>query len=117
MAPSVRALALGLLCGLACLSQAGAADSRRIELGAKKFEYSQKEIRVKKGEPVTFVVTAEDFEHGFSLPDFNVRADLIPGKAVEVTFTPDRAGSFTFLCDNFCGDDHEDMHGTLIVED
>lgn len=113
----MRALALAVLCGLLCLSSASSANGRRIELGAKKFEYSQREIRVKKGEQVTFVITAEDFEHGFSLPDFNVRADLIPGKAVEVTFTPDRAGSFTYLCDNFCGDNHEDMNGTLIVED
>jgi len=117
LGPSAKALALAALCGLLCLSQASAASSRRIELGAKKFEYSQREIRVKKGEQVTFVIRAEDFEHGFSLPDFNVRADLIPGKAVEVTLTPDRAGSFTFLCDNFCGDDHENMSGTLIVED
>jgi len=112
-----RALVLAALGGLFCLSQAGAASGRRIELGAKKFEFSQREIHVKKGEQVTFVVRAEDFEHGFSIPDLNARADLIPGKAVEVTVTPDRAGNFTFLCDNFCGDDHEDMNGTLIVED
>jgi heme/copper-type cytochrome/quinol oxidase subunit 2 len=30
-------------------------------------------------------------------------------------FTPDRAGSFTFLCDVFCGSGHENMSGTLNV--
>jgi cytochrome c oxidase subunit 2 len=33
-----------------------------------------------------------------------------------VTLTPDKAGSFTFFCDIFCGDGHEDMEGTLVVE-
>jgi cytochrome c oxidase subunit 2 len=29
--------------------------------------------------------------------------------------TPDKTGTFTFLCDVFCGSGHEDMSGTLIV--
>jgi cytochrome c oxidase subunit 2 len=104
------------LCGLLSLALPGrAADGSRIELTARKFEFGTKEIRVKKGQPVTLVLRAEDFAHGFSVPDFKVRADFVPGKNVEVTFTPDRAGSFDFLCDNFCGDGHDDMNGTLIV--
>ena len=70
---------------------------------------------MKKGEPLTLELTALDFAHGFSLPDFNVRADLVPGRKVEVTSTPDRAGRFVFLCDNFCGEAHDDMSGYLIV--
>ena len=71
--------------------------------------------RLKKGKPVTFALTTSDFVHGFNVPDFNVRADLIPGKTVEVTFTPDRAGRFAFLCDNFCGEGHDRMSGFLVV--
>ena len=29
--------------------------------------------------------------------------------------TPDKAGTFIFLCDVFCGDGHEGMNGTLVV--
>jgi cytochrome c oxidase subunit 2 len=95
----------------------GAAGHERINLSAKKFEFSASEIRLKKGKPVTFVLSASDFVHGFSVPDFNVRADLIPGKTVEVTFTPNRAGKFGFVCDNFCGEGHDQMMGFLIVSD
>jgi len=84
---------------------------------ATKFEFSAPEIRVRRGQPVTLELTASDFAHGFSLPDFNVRVDLIPGTKVEVTFTPDRTGRFVFLCDNFCGESHDDMSGYLIVTD
>lgn len=93
----------------------GAAGPERIALSAAKFEFSAKEIRVRKGKPVTFALTALDFVHGFSVPDFNVRVDLIPGRTVEVTFTPSRAGRFAFLCDNFCGEGHDRMSGILVV--
>jgi cytochrome c oxidase subunit 2 len=52
---------------------------------------------------------------GFNLADFNARADVIPGKTTTVRVTPDKTGSFTFVCDIFCGSGHEDMYGTLIV--
>jgi cytochrome c oxidase subunit II len=89
----------------------------RIELTAKKFAFSSAEIRVKKGKSVTFALTAVDFVHGFSIPDFNARIDLVPGKTVELTITPDKAGKFIFLCDNFCGEGHEHMNGVLVVTD
>jgi cytochrome c oxidase subunit 2 len=96
---------------------AAAAGERgaRVELAASKFEFSAREIRVRKGHAVTFVLSASDFVHGFSVPDFHVRTDLVPGKAVEVTFTPHKAGRFVFLCDNFCGEGHDHMSGVLVV--
>jgi cytochrome c oxidase subunit 2 len=61
-------------------------------------------------------LTAADFPHGFSLPDFKVGADLIMDKPVRVTLKPGQAGQFGFLCDNFCGSGHEEMAGTLVVK-
>jgi cytochrome c oxidase subunit II len=94
---------------------ADGAGPQRVTLSATKFSFSAKEIRVKKGRPVTLVLTTSDFVHGFGVPDFNLRADFIPGRTVEVTFTPDRAGRFVFLCDNFCGEGHDKMTGVLVV--
>jgi cytochrome c oxidase subunit II len=96
-----------------------AADAQpvRIALTATKFAFSSKEIVVRKGRPVTLVLTSPDFVHGFSVPDFKLRRDVPPGKTVEVTFTPDRAGRFIFLCDNFCGEGHDQMAGLLVVTD
>jgi cytochrome c oxidase subunit 2 len=106
------------VCGLAgYYAAANGAGAHRIAMTATKFEFSAPEIRVRRGQPVTLELTASDFAHGFSLPDFNVRVDLIPGRKVEVTFTPDRTGRFVFLCDNFCGESHDDMSGYLIVTD
>ena len=52
---------------------------------------------------------------GFSVPDFGVRADIIPGKVGRLRLTPDKTGTFVFLCDIFCGSGHETMSGTLTV--
>jgi cytochrome c oxidase subunit II len=86
-----------------------------IHIVAKKFEFTPGEITVKKGEPVALEIKSEDVRHGFSLPDFNARASIEPGKTSTVRFTPDKAGRFTFACDVFCGDGHEEMSGTLNV--
>lgn len=90
---------------------------RVIKITAKKFEYSPSEIKVKKGEPVTFELTSTDRTHGFNLPDFRVYAEVKPGAVSRVSFTPNKTGSFSFSCDVFCGSGHEDMSGTLIVTD
>jgi hypothetical protein len=49
------------------------------------------------------------------LPAFGVRGDVIPGETTRISFTPDKAGVFEYLCDVFCGEGHEDVTGKLIV--
>jgi hypothetical protein len=39
----------------------------------------------------------------------------IPGQVAKLRFTPDKTGTYPFLCDVFCGDGHETMSGKLIV--
>ena len=88
---------------------------RVIKVIAKKFVFVPNEIRVKQGETVLLQFTAPEVPMGFSLPDFAVRADIMPGKVTTLRLTPDKSGSFDFLCDVFCGSGHEDMSGKLIV--
>ena len=105
------ALALGSVAALA-LAQP---KERVIKVVAKKFEFVPREIRVKRGETVVLQFTAPEVPMGFSLPDFGLRADIVPGKVATLRLTPDKAGSFEFLCDVFCGSGHEEMSGTLVV--
>lgn len=91
-------------------------EGRVIEMEARRFRFTPNEITVRRGETVTLAIRSIDFTHGFSLPDLGLRSDLIPGKVTRIKLIPTRAGKFTFLCDNFCGDGHENMNGILIVE-
>lgn len=97
-------------------SRSFAADPGQvIKITAKRFEYSPNEITVKKGVPVVLEFTSLDRLHGFNCPGLGIRTDIEPGKVNKVEFTPQKAGTFPFHCDNFCGDGHEKMAGKIIV--
>jgi len=88
-----------------------------IKMTAKRFDYTPGHLTLKKGEPVILELTTADVLMGFNLPDFGVRADIIPDKVTRVRLVPDKTGTFTFLCDIFCGTKHEEMNGTITVVD
>ena len=90
-------------------------DEQIIRISASTFEYKPSQITIKKGAPVLLELTSQDRHHGFKLSAFQLRADIHPGVVEKVRFIPDKTGKFTFFCDVFCGDGHEDMSGTLTV--
>ena len=122
-----RQFCMGAACGIGALLYGGAIDAsdagkpklreRRIKIQAKKFAYAPNKITLKTGQPVVLEFTSVDFIHGFKIPDMNLRADLPPGQITKLRFTPDKAGEYEFLCDNFCGSGHEEMSGKIIVKD
>ena len=95
----------------------GVQQERVIQVTAKKFEYTPHEIILKKGEPVILALTSLDREHGFRLTDFGVRADVKPGQVTRVRILPQQVGRFSFACGVFCGVDHEEMTGEIVVVD
>ena len=114
-----RALGLSAAPLLAILGRrafAQPAEPQVVKLVAQRFHYTPGEIRVKAGRPVVLEFTSIDFVHGFSIPDLNVRADLPPGVVTRLPLPAQKPGTFDFLCDNFCGDGDEEMHGRMIVE-
>jgi len=90
---------------------------RVIQITAKKFEYSPKDINVKKDVPVVLEFISLDRLHGFNCPGLGIRSDILPGKKTQLRFIPNKAGTFPFHCDNFCGIGHEGMTGTITVEE
>ena len=114
--PFIALIFLAVVFGLA-LSKLGDAQSseRVIKITAHKFEYEPNEIQLKLGEPVVLELTSKDVTHGFNLPDLGLRADLEPGETARVRLVPQKAGTFEFHCDNFCGFDHESMSATITV--
>ena len=90
-------------------------NEKVVRITARRFAFLPGEVTLKKGEPVTLEFTSADVVMGFNAPDFGIRADIIPGKVSSLKFTPDKTGTFVFLCDIFCGDGHEGMSGKLHV--
>jgi cytochrome c oxidase subunit 2 len=112
--PAVLFAALIVALFTSPLVQAQAAP-RRIEVMAKRFEFTPAEITVKKGEPVVIVLKSMDVAHGLEFRDlgFNVKASK--GGTGEATFTPTKTGDFVGQCSVFCGSGHGKMKLTLHV--
>jgi cytochrome c oxidase subunit 2 len=107
----------GLLLGAATIGLRAATqpEEQVIKILARRFTYTPNKLSLKKGVPVVLELTSADVLMGFNAPDFDVRADVIPGKVARVRLVPDKVGTFTFLCDIFCGSGHETMSGTITV--
>ena len=86
-----------------------------IKILARRFTYTPNKLTLKKGVPVVLELTTADVLMGLSVPDFGIRADIIPGQVARLRLVPDKAGTFAFLCDIFCGSGHETMNGTITV--
>jgi cytochrome c oxidase subunit 2 len=107
----------GLLLGAATIGLRAAAqpEEQVIKILARRFTYTPNKLSLKRGVPVVLELTSADVLMGFNAPDFDVRADIIPGQTARVRLVPDKVGTFTFLCDIFCGSGHETMSGTITV--
>ena len=92
-----------------------ASEPRVIEMTARRFVYEPNEIALKAGERVVIAIRSIDFMHGMNLPDLGKRLDLMPGSVTRLELQPMKPGVIDFLCDNFCGDGHEGMHGRFVV--
>ena len=110
-----RALAGSALTAGGIAGWAQAQAPRQISLVAKRFAFTPNEIPIRVGERIVLLLESLDYEHGFSVPDLRLRADFVPGRVTRLELQATKAGTLDFLCDNFCGDDHEDMHGRFIV--
>jgi cytochrome c oxidase subunit 2 len=88
---------------------------RRIEITAKRFDFTPGDITLKKGVPVVLVLTSDDVPHGLKFKELNVVVTAKKGQTNEVAFTPDRVGTFVGQCSVFCGAGHGHMKMTLHV--
>ncbi|HEX5092111.1 MAG TPA: cupredoxin domain-containing protein [Burkholderiales bacterium] len=111
----VLSVALGTLFAAAGVWAVAAPHTQVRRIVARKFTYLPNVVKLKKGVPAVLEFTSADVVMGFNCPDFKIRTDIIPGQVARVRFTPDRIGTFVYLCDVFCGDGHEGMTGKIQV--
>ena len=118
------ALAVGIAAALAASAQdptpapppSSSGDARKVEVTAKKYEFTPSKIDMKVGEAVDLVITAEDATHGFTCKDLGVDKVVIEkGKSETVRITPTKAGTYEFKCAKWCGFGHGKMKGEIVV--
>ncbi len=104
-----------LITGAFAAAALAAGPEQVIKITAKRFEFTPKEITLKKGVPVVLEFTSLDRLHGFKCAELGVRTDIKPGQVAKVPLTPQKVGDFEFHCDNFCGVGHGGMAGVIHV--
>lgn len=72
-------------------------------------------LHVAVDRPVRLVMTSEDVIHGFYVPAFRVKQDVVPGRYVTLWFTPTEIGTYRLFCSQFCGVAHAEMGGSITV--
>ncbi len=120
MTPIKTFLALGLITGLAMYSvptRARAESAQVIKITASKFHFTPDHITLVKGQPVTLQLTSSDRVHGFMIRALKIDTDIKPGKVTEITVMPQTAGTFTAICDHYCGLGHGNMKMKVVVEE
>ena len=109
--------AAALLLLLAPYRTGAQAGPKTVAITAHRFAFEPNQITLKKGEPVVLQLTTADVTHGFFLKPLKIDELIEPGKTTEVKLTPETAGSFTTICDHFCGSNHGNMKMTIVVEE
>lgn len=92
-------------------------NTMQIAVTGNEFAFSPSEITVKSGQPmqITFKNMGK-YPHDLSISELGVRtAVLDPGQQETLTFTPDKTGTFTYMC-TVPGHADKGMKGTLIVQ-
>ena len=72
-------------------------------------------LELKRGGTYRFHVSSLDFQHGFSIQPENLNFQVLPGYIYVITLTPDEAGEYQIVCNEYCGIGHNLMVGKIIV--
>jgi cytochrome c oxidase subunit 2 len=73
------------------------------------------ELHVPVGRNVKLILASEDVIHDFSVPDFRVKMDVVPGHYNTLWFRPTKPGKYHFYCSQYCGTNHALMGGWVTV--
>ena len=82
--------------------------------------FGLQEVKLKKGDRVTLIVTNHDeivdLSNGVAISNYNLNFVIGPYQTKSVTFTADKVGVFWIYCTNFCHALHLEMRMRMIVE-
>ena len=74
------------------------------------------ELVVPVGRVVQVSLKSRDVIHGFYVPAFLFKRDIIPGRTNVFDFTPTEIGTFSGQCTQFCGLQHWNMRFAVVVK-
>jgi len=77
---------------------------------------SSTELHLAVDQPVTFRLVSEDVLHGFFIPAFRLKQDVVPGRAINFNLTPTREGRYRLRDSQFSGTWFAANQADVVVE-
>ena len=72
-------------------------------------------LHVPMGKPIQLTMISQDVFHSFSVPDFRIKREVIPGRYSTVWFEATQVGTYHLFCTQYCGTQHAGMIGEVTV--
>lgn len=70
-------------------------------------------LYVPAGQPIQVNLVSRDVIHGFYIPAFRVKRDVVPGMQNRLWFMAEKPGSYDLFCSQYCGTGHSQMTTTV----
>jgi cytochrome c oxidase subunit 2 len=70
-------------------------------------------LHVPIGKPIQLTMISQDVFHSFSIPDFRIKREVIPGRYSTVWFEATTPGVYHLFCTQYCGTNHSQMIGEV----
>jgi cytochrome c oxidase subunit 2 len=73
------------------------------------------QLHVPVGRNVRLTMISQDVLHSFSIPEFRIKHEVLPGRYTQLWFNATKTGTFHLFCTQYCGTKHSGMIGQIIV--
>lgn len=73
-------------------------------------------LELEKGKTYRLHISSLDWQHGLSIQPVNMNLQVVPGYETVIKITPDQAGEFGIVCNEYCGVGHHTMLGKIYVK-
>lgn len=87
----------------------------------KDLDQERDDFYIPQGRKIKFVLSGDDpslpadFIHSFYIPAFRIKEDIVPGRETFIYVTPEKEGTYTLTCTEYCGQWHSRMYANLHV--
>ena len=101
--------------------EAGLVNQRRNPLGLVEEDAAARDdivtgaLHLPVGKPILIRLRSQDVQHSFSVPQFRIKQDLVPGTPTQIQFVVTQEGEYEIACAELCGLGHYTMKGRVIA--
>jgi cytochrome c oxidase subunit 2 len=81
---------------------------------AQQFQFNPI-LRLRRNQSYRLLLSSADVQHGLSILPDNINFQVVPGYITVLELTPEAAGDYQLVCNEFCGMGHHLMLGRIQV--